>query len=63
MTCHRPCSGMILRKSQADPNQAKCVVQNSLKAGRTQTNNAQLYLAQPFIEWLSHEKLLSAGDC
>ena len=33
------------------------------KAGRTQTNNAQLYLAQPFIKRLSQEKLLSAGDC
>ena len=32
-------------------------------AGRTQTNNAQLYLAQPFIKRLSQEKLLSAGDC
>ena len=33
-----------------------------LQAGRTQTNNAQLYLAQPFFEWLSHEKLLCADD-
>ena len=33
------------------------------KAGRTQTNNAQLYLAQPFLKRLSQEKLLCAGDC
>ena len=34
-----------------------------LKAGRTQTNNAQLYLAEHYFEWLSQEKLQSAGDC
>ena len=31
--------------------------------GRTQTNNAQLYVAEHYFKWLSHEKLLSAGDC
>ena len=35
----------------------------NVKAGRTQTNNAQLYLAEHYFEWLSQEKLLCAGDC
>ena len=52
-------------KNNAQPNKAEhyLSVCAQLKAGRTQTNNAQLYLAERYFEWLSHEKLLSAGDC
>ena len=60
MFCFGLCAEIILRLFQDIMNKTYFC---KIKAGRTQTNNAQLYLAEHYFEWLSQEKLLCAGDC
>ena len=60
MFCYRFNNKSVLSRMTESDTQ---FVMAPSKAGRTQTNNAQLYLAEHYFEWLSHEKLLSAGDC
>ena len=39
----------------SQPSRFVMLSAHSIKAGRTQTNNAQLYLAERYFEWLSHK--------